>query len=216
VQSRKGDPLYPKFLPDITSPQETHAEWNATWRTFRPMGWHTSTFTLWSYGVDTFTQREGRYNSWVSKKYAALCRANPSNSPNLILLYSTKGYAQSNSCSSQPDSEKAIKPYRCPYLVMRLVGKDNTNHMPIWKQRLYRTTPVSSFLAVCFYWVYFVLRIIYTVSAQQIFHKVFVLSWIFIIIEIGVTCRLLVLIHPSPPPLFFLFLSKEKKTDRLS
>lgn len=92
--------------------------------------------------------------------------------------------------SSQSECENALKPYRCPYLVMRLAAKDDIGYMPQWKQRLYKTTPLSSLLAIIFYWIYFILRIIYTVLAQRASNQVFALPWVFVVIEIGVTRKL--------------------------
>lgn len=94
---------------------------------------------------------------------------------------------------SSDECEKAVKPYRCPYIVIKL-DEDDTNHVPIWKRRLLKTTPLLFLLTISSYILYVVLRIMYTASAQKaqtasdMFSK---LSWVFVLVEIGITCKLL-------------------------
>lgn len=87
--------------------------------------------------------------------------------------------------SSADENEKTV----C--LVERLHGKDDIDHMPTWKRRINRLTPFFSMIAVGAYWVYFSFRIRYTIAAQAVAHKVFVMAWIFIAVEIGVAFPML-------------------------
>ncbi|KAG4429426.1 hypothetical protein IFR05_015089 [Cadophora sp. M221] len=71
-------------------------------------------------------------------------------------------------------------------LVERLHLNDDVDHMPKWKKRVNRLTPISSFLAVVSYWIYFAFRIQYTIAAQRVANRIFVYAWIFVVIEMGV------------------------------
>lgn len=75
-------------------------------------------------------------------------------------------------------------------LVERVHGTDDIDHLPLWKRRLNKCTPLFSVAAAASYWVYLVYRIKYTVAAQQALHRVFVMAWAFIAVELGVACEI--------------------------
>ncbi|KAF1848129.1 glycosyltransferase family 2 protein [Cucurbitaria berberidis CBS 394.84] len=76
-------------------------------------------------------------------------------------------------------------------LVERVHGKDDIDHIPLWKRRINKCTPLFSLIAVSSYWVYFVFRIKFTLAAQAVAHKVFVMAWTFIAVEMGVAFPML-------------------------
>lgn len=74
-------------------------------------------------------------------------------------------------------------------LVERVHGTDDIDHIPLWKRRINKCTPIFSLIAVSSYWVYFAFRIKYTLAAQHVVGKVFGMAWAFIAIEMGVACE---------------------------
>lgn len=75
-------------------------------------------------------------------------------------------------------------------LVERVDEKDDVEHLPLWKRRINRCTPVFSFIAVSSYWLYLAFRIKFTIAAQESANKVFVMAWTFIAVELGVASKL--------------------------
>jgi hypothetical protein len=82
-------------------------------------------------------------------------------------------------------------------LVERLHLKDDVDHMPMWKRRINRLTPISSMMAVISYWIYFGFRIRYTLDAQRAAHRIFVYAWIFVAVEMGVACKFKISVNNS-------------------
>jgi hypothetical protein len=74
-------------------------------------------------------------------------------------------------------------------LVQRVHETDDIDHLPSWKRRLNRFTPLFSVVAVTSYWVYFVFRIKYTIAAQRANNQVYGMAWAFIAVEMGVACK---------------------------
>jgi hypothetical protein len=73
-------------------------------------------------------------------------------------------------------------------LVERVHGTDDIDHLPLWKRRINRCTPLFSFIAVASYWVYFAFRIKYTLAAQHVQNRIFAMAWVFVAVEMGVAC----------------------------
>ena len=71
-------------------------------------------------------------------------------------------------------------------MVERVHGKDDIDHLPTWKRRINKCTPVFSLIAVAAYWVYFAFRIKYTIAAQHAANRVYAMAWTFIAVEMGV------------------------------
>lgn len=75
-------------------------------------------------------------------------------------------------------------------LVERVHSKDDIDHLPAWKRRINKCTPLFSLIAVAAYWVYFTFRIKYTIAAQHAAHRIFAMAWTFIAVEMGVAREL--------------------------
>ncbi|KAH9882340.1 hypothetical protein J1614_000576 [Plenodomus biglobosus] len=97
----------------------------------------------------------------------------------------------SNCYSSRKQPEVAAEPL-C--LVERVHGTDDIDHLPSWKRRVNKCTPIFSIAAVAAYWVYFVYRIKYTLAAQEKYNSIYGMAWTFIAVELGVACELVFLI----------------------
>lgn len=69
------------------------------------------------------------------------------------------------------------------YVIEKLNKHDDVDLLPMWKRRLHRLAPLFTIAAVGGYFTYFAFRIIFTVSAQRAFHKVYVMAWLFIAAE---------------------------------
>jgi hypothetical protein len=74
-------------------------------------------------------------------------------------------------------------------LVERVHGTDDIDHIPLWKRRINKCTPLFSLVAVASYWVYFAFRIKYTLAAQHVMNQIFAMAWAFIAVEMGVACK---------------------------
>lgn len=55
-----------------------------------------------------------------------------------------------------------------------------------WKRKLNRLAPFSALCALVSYWIYFVLRIKYTLAAQKAAHHIYVYAWMVVFIEMGI------------------------------
>ena len=69
------------------------------------------------------------------------------------------------------------------YQVEKLHEFDDFDRQPVWKRRLYRLSPLFSFLALGSYYLYFAHRVLYTVEAQHKYDKVYIMAWLFICAE---------------------------------
>lgn len=83
-------------------------------------------------------------------------------------------------------------------MVERVHSKDDIDHLPTWKRRLNKYTPVFSLIAVTAYWVYFAFRIKYTIAAQHAANRIFAMAWTFIAVEMGVARRSWVALVTEP------------------
>jgi hypothetical protein len=88
---------------------------------------------------------------------------------------------------SQKSAEKGLDADTRPIcLVERVDEKDDIEHLPLWKRRINRCTPLFSSVAISSYWLYLAFRIKYTIAAQEAANKIFVMAWTFIAVELGV------------------------------
>jgi hypothetical protein len=69
------------------------------------------------------------------------------------------------------------------FVIQRVAAYDDIDHMSRWKVWVYRTAPLWVLLSLVFYWLYFALRVRFTLAAQASTHQIFVLAWIFITVE---------------------------------
>ncbi|TVY83419.1 Cellulose synthase catalytic subunit [UDP-forming] [Lachnellula suecica] len=65
---------------------------------------------------------------------------------------------------------------------------DDVDLLSPWRRRLYRLSPLFTFLAVGAYFLYYAYRIHCTIGAQQAYHKTYVMAWLFISAEGCVAC----------------------------
>src|ERR1700744_304796 len=70
--------------------------------------------------------------------------------------------------------------------INKIHRRDDNDEWPNWKRRIYYLVPFLAILTLSTYWLYFILRIVCVVSAQQKEGRSFPLAWIFIAIEISV------------------------------
>lgn len=74
------------------------------------------------------------------------------------------------------------------YTIETLNKNDDVDLLSPWKRRLYRLSPLFTFLAVGAYFTYYAYRIHRTVYAQRSYHKVYIMAWLFIAAEGCVAC----------------------------
>jgi hypothetical protein len=75
------------------------------------------------------------------------------------------------------------------YTIETLDKHDDVEFLSLWKRKLYRLSPVFTFLAVAAYFLYYAYRIHCTVYAQRAYHKTYMMAWLFIGAEGAVACR---------------------------
>lgn len=80
------------------------------------------------------------------------------------------------------------------YTVEKYAEKDDAGYVAKWKDRLHHLLPFTTLTTVATYWVYVAFRVRCTVAAQRIRHTVYPISWIFLAIEVGVACELLIVL----------------------
>jgi cellulose synthase/poly-beta-1,6-N-acetylglucosamine synthase-like glycosyltransferase len=64
--------------------------------------------------------------------------------------------------------------------------RDDYGFMPNWKRYAYYLAPFLAVTTLALYWLYFALRIRFTISAQNKEHATFPMAWVFIAVEISV------------------------------
>jgi hypothetical protein len=69
------------------------------------------------------------------------------------------------------------------YIVEKLHDYDDIEHMPKWKRFVSRLSPLTTFLSVGAYFLYFPYRIYCTRDSSAKWHKTYVMAWFFIIAE---------------------------------
>lgn len=74
------------------------------------------------------------------------------------------------------------------YHIETIDKNDDADLLKPWKRKLYRLSPVFTFLACASYFLYYAYRIHCTIVAQAAFGKVYVMAWLFIAAEGAVAC----------------------------
>ena len=69
------------------------------------------------------------------------------------------------------------------YSIQRLAKHDDIDMMPRWKRLLYRSTPLFVLATFGAHWLYFALRVIFTIAAQRAGHKTLYMAWTFVTVE---------------------------------
>lgn len=70
------------------------------------------------------------------------------------------------------------------YIISRLAKHDDIERLPSWKRWVYRLSGPLSLATIGSYWIYFVLRILYTIDAEHQAHKTYWMAWTFIVVEV--------------------------------
>jgi cellulose synthase/poly-beta-1,6-N-acetylglucosamine synthase-like glycosyltransferase len=72
------------------------------------------------------------------------------------------------------------------YIISRIAKHDDVEMMPEWKRWVYRLSGPLSVASIAAYFIYFVLRILYTISAEHAAGQTYWMAWAFIVVEIFV------------------------------
>ena len=114
----------------------------------------------------------------------------PTPRPELDLTDFTR-YGEEDSLRKVPlglnSFERKLNP--ASYTIETLHKHDDVELLSLWKRRLYRLSPLFTFLAVGAYFLYYSYRIHCTIIAQRAYHKVYVMAWLFIAAEGCVACK---------------------------
>ena len=93
--------------------------------------------------------------------------------------------------------------------IAKLARRDDKDIWPSWKRKLYWSVPFLAIATLATYWLYFILRIMFVISAQRKENKTFPLAWVFIGVEISVAI-------PTFLQLFWsVFVLKKRKRPKL-
>jgi len=125
--------------------------------------------------------------------YSSRVSANSNELPRMRRLVDNRAVDSDQATSFiQAPTEKQPEPPAEPLcLVERVHGTDDIEHLPIWKRRINKFTPLFSISALAGYWVYFSFRVKYTFAAQEKYNKVYGMAWAFIAVELGVALPML-------------------------
>lgn len=85
---------------------------------------------------------------------------------------------------------------------------DDVDLLAPWRRRVFRFAPLATFLAMSSYFAYFGYRIFCTFSAQQKYHRTYVMAWIFICSEFMVASMLPLIFQNSTDDYSTGFLSQ--------
>lgn len=69
------------------------------------------------------------------------------------------------------------------YCVKKCEEHDDAGFLTPWRNRLFRLAPLTSISSIGLYWIYFGIRVKFTMDAQNVAHKTYVMAWVFILIE---------------------------------
>lgn len=113
--------------------------------------------------------------------------------PSEFRVCSLDAAAQSVSSTTMglPDTEPK-------YAIERYEDKDDAGYVTSWRWRVHRLLPLTTLAAVGGYFLYFALRIRYTVESQRASRSVFPMAWIFVFVEAGVACESLATLYVPP------------------
>jgi hypothetical protein len=83
--------------------------------------------------------------------------------------------------------QKKYDPETCT--IETLHEHDDIDLLSTWKRKLYRLSPLITFLSVAAYFLYYGYRIHCTIEAQEAYHKIYAMAWLFIAAEGAVACK---------------------------
>jgi len=77
------------------------------------------------------------------------------------------------------------------YAIQRLAAHDDIEQLSTFKRILYRLCPILVVLTIGAYWIYFVLRVKFTIIAERSAHETYWMAWAFILVELFVSIPML-------------------------
>lgn len=77
------------------------------------------------------------------------------------------------------------------YLIVRLAKHDDIEQLASWKRWAYRFSGPLIIATIGAYWIYFVLRVLYTIDAQRQAGETYWMAWTFIAVEVAVVIPML-------------------------
>lgn len=77
------------------------------------------------------------------------------------------------------------------YLIRRLAAHDDIEQLSPFKRILYRLCPVLVIVTIAAYWIYFALRVRFTLDAERAANKIYWMAWAFILVELFVSIPML-------------------------
>ena len=181
-------PVSPLSSPSFVSHDHTHS---ATSSTFFFSHNQDSTTELPRYPQPTF--HRSLSSTSLTSEYddhdgSTAC---PTPNPERLLVDADRLYNVNIGIASK--SVCSFKTYINPdsYTIETLHEHDDADLLAPWKRKLYRLSPLFTFLAVAAYFLYYGYRIHCTVYAQRAYHKTYIMAWLFIAAEGCVACEYL-------------------------
>ncbi|KIW43641.1 uncharacterized protein PV06_04725 [Exophiala oligosperma] len=77
------------------------------------------------------------------------------------------------------------------YTIQRLAAHDDVELLTTTKRIMYRLCPLLVVATIAAYWIYFALRVRFTLDAQRAAHKTYWMAWAFILVELFVSIPML-------------------------
>ncbi|KAK4940215.1 hypothetical protein LTR10_019644 [Elasticomyces elasticus] len=77
------------------------------------------------------------------------------------------------------------------YLIQRIAAHDDIEMLTPFRRFLYRLCPVLVVTTIAAYWIYFALRVRFTLSAESAAHETYWMAWAFILVELFVSIPML-------------------------
>jgi len=111
--------------------------------------------------------------------------------PKLCWLVSPLMFVLQKSLSSQSFSVTSFD-YRfdeSDYVVERLAGHDDSDHLSRPRKILHKFSPLFTFLAMGSYFLYYAFRVHCIILAQNAYKKIHVMAWMFVTAEAFVACE---------------------------
>lgn len=77
------------------------------------------------------------------------------------------------------------------YMIQRLAAHDDIEQLSTFRRILYRICPILVAVTIAAYWIYFALRVKFTLEAENAAHKTYWMAWAFILVELFVSIPML-------------------------
>jgi hypothetical protein len=183
LPSRPSSPL---SSPPLTSHGPSHSASSST-----PFLNHNqdSTTQLPRYPLPTF--RRSPSSTSLTSEYDECDDSTACPTPNPESLLGDGNQLYNINLAAASKSVCSFKTYINPdtYIIETLHEHDDADLLVPWKRKIYRLSPLFTFLAVAAYFLYYGYRIHCTVYAQRAYHKTYIMAWLFIAAEGCVACK---------------------------